>query len=79
MVSVLASTLIPGILGYRLTLLNENRLLYGAPEGSFRDHFYFDIFGVFLIRLFFFGSVLILVGCWCSQQSKTQSTSCSLE
>jgi hypothetical protein len=52
--SVLASALLPCILGYRLTFFNYHWLVYGASECSFRNDFYFDIFGVFLIRRFFF-------------------------
>jgi hypothetical protein len=65
--SVLASALIPGVLGYLLTFLKQNRLFNGASESSFRNEFYFYIFGAFLIRLFFFWVCTHLSwGCWCS-------------
>ena len=57
------STLIPCIFRLGLTSFDEDRLLYGARKSPYRDHFYFDIFGFFINRLFFSGFVLIL-GCF---------------
>ena len=69
--SVLASALPPCILGHRLTLFNYHWLVYGAPESSFRNDFYFDILGIFLIRVFFSWFCTHLSwGCWCLKQSK---------
>jgi hypothetical protein len=47
--SVLAASLLPRILGYRLTIFNYHWLIYGASESSFRNDFYFHIFGAFLL------------------------------
>ena len=78
--SVLASALPPCILGHRLTLFNYHWLVYGAPESSFRNDFYFDILGIFLIRVFFFWFCTHLSwGCWCLKQSKIQPRSRCLE
>jgi hypothetical protein len=52
--SVLASALITRILGYFVTFFKQNGFLNRPPESSFRNEFYLNIFGAFLIRIFFF-------------------------
>jgi hypothetical protein len=65
--SVLASALVPRVFGYLVTFFKQNRLLNGASESSFRNEFYFNVFGAFLIRLFFFWFCTHLSwSCWYS-------------
>jgi hypothetical protein len=52
--SVLASTLIPCIFRLRFTSLDKDSLLSCARESSFRDHLYFDTFGLLFVYLFSF-------------------------
>ena len=67
--SVLASALVPRVLGYLVTFFKQNRLLNSASESSFRNEFYFNVFGAFLVRLFFFWFCTHLSwGCWYSRK-----------
>jgi hypothetical protein len=50
--SILPPTLIPRILGYRLTFFNKNGLFRRARESSFRYDFDFAFFGFVFFRLF---------------------------
>ena len=50
----MASTLIRCIVRLGLTFFDQDSLLFGSGESSFRDDLYFNISGFLFIRLFFF-------------------------